>query len=478
MEEIFGIEVKMLFQALFSSIFDLYVFYKISNWKFKRKDYVFSVVFIGICAFVGSLTQINDFFIDIIQATMVFLFSYFIRKKKKIKLIIGLILFFELLDLLITISVEIILLLFNINFDSIIFIFLLIDFIIVCIIQKYYSEIYKLLNDRNSSIFIGLILYIYLSSAIVYSLALQNARITILFEVSLSLLILQIIFSVFAYLATVNIQKSLLTEREQKEQQLQLELANADRKAKAAENKELILKQQQLNSEMQQLQEYSSYLDKNEDDLRRFKYDYQNILNSLKVSAKEGDTEKVVKLLDQYTKTQFDQKALRKYKGVNHIHEKNLKSIAIAKLSKLYSLNLDYSFGYDRDIYHVPDNINILDLVRIIGITFDNAAEESLALIKETGNTSSARIDAMYYQENGDFEFEIRNRVRKISVSTDKLSQKNYTTKEHHMGLGLANVKEIAHKYEDTMIINYFIEDGWFTFDLTVLPDDENEVED
>jgi len=265
--------------------------------------------------------------------------------------------------------------------------------------------------------------------------------------------------------------------QEQKEQKFQLELANADRKAKEAENKELILKQQQLSSEMEQLQEYSNYLDKNEDDLHRFKHDYQNILNGLKVSAQEGNTAEVVKILDQYTETQFNKKALRKYNGVNHIHEKNLKSIAIAKLSKLYSLGLDYSFDCEHDISRIPDSVNILDLVRIIGITFDNAAEESQALIKETGNSNSARIDAMYYQENGDFEFEIRNRVRKSGVATDKISQKNYTTKKHHMGLGLANVKEITHKYEDSMIVNYYVDDGWFTFDLTILPDSESGTE-
>lgn len=465
-------------QGLISSIIDLFIFYKLSNWKFKKHDIIFSIIFISICAIISSTFKINDFIVDLFQIISILLFSYFVKKDKNIKPIIGAILFFELFDLLITINVEIVLLLFDINVGSSIFIFLLVDFLVICVIQKYYLKIHKLLNDQNSSIFIGLLLYIYLSSAIVYYLALQSTRMTILFEVSLSLLILQIIFSIFAYLAVVNIQKGLLTEQEQKEQQLKLKLANADRKAKEAENKELVLKQQRLKSEMQQLQEYSNYLDKNEDDLRRFKHDYQNILNGLKVSAKEGNIKQIVKMLDQYTNTQFDQKALRKYKGVNHIHEKNLKSIAIAKLSKLYSLDLDYSFDCEQDIRQIPASVNILDLIRIIGITFDNAAEESLALIKETGNPNSAQIDAMYYQENGDFEFEIRNRVRKDTVATDKISQKNFTTKKHHMGLGLANVKEITHKYEDTMIVNYYVDDGWFNFDLTILPDNESEVED
>ncbi|MCT7712700.1 MAG: GHKL domain-containing protein, partial [Lactobacillus crispatus] len=355
---------------------------------------------------------------------------------------------------------------------------LILGIIFALLIVMNKSHIYNLLMNKNGLIFVELTTYIYISTMIVYFFTVKINRMTTLFEVSLSLLILQIIFSIFAYSTVVNIQKKLLTEQEQKEQKLQLELANADRKAKEVENRELVLKQQKLKSEMRQLQEYSSYLDKNEDDLRRFKHDYQNILNSLKVSAQEGDTTKVVKILDQYTNTQFDQKALRKYKGVNHIHEKNLKSIAIAKLFKLYSLDLNYSFDCEQNISQIPKSVNILDLVRIIGIAFDNAAEESMALIKETDSTNNARVDAMYYQENGDFEFEIRNRVREATIATDKMSQKNFTTKKHHMGLGLANVKEITHKYEDVMIVNYYVDDGWFTFDLTILPDDENEIED
>lgn len=41
------------------------------------------------------------------------------------------------------------------------------------------------------------------------------------------------------------------------------------------------------------------------------------------------------------------------------------------------------------------------------------------------------------------------------------------------MGMGLANVTEMAKKYESTMMINYGIENDWFTFSLIILPDEE-----
>ena len=229
-------------------------------------------------------------------------------------------------------------------------------------------------------------------------------------------------------------------------------------------------KQKKLISENEQIKEYANYLDENEDDLRRFKHDYQNILNSLKVSAQEGDVKAVVEQLDRYSNNQFNQKVLRKYKGVNHVHIDELKSIAIAKLSKLYSMNINYSFGCSSEISSIPNTVDLIDITRIIGITFDNAAEESQELVKETNNPETAQISAMYYQENGDFEFEIRNRIRQKDLNVTQLKQKNYTTKEHHMGMGLANVNEIAKKYEDSMMINYEVKDGWFTFSLVILP--------
>ena len=237
--------------------------------------------------------------------------------------------------------------------------------------------------------------------------------------------------------------------------------------------KEIQTEQQQkrMEAEIAQLKEYSDYLDKNEDELRHFKHDYQDILNGLRISAEEGNTKDVVQQLAKYTDAQFDDKSLRKYQDVNHIHVEELKSIAITKLAKLYNEKFPYSFGCDVEIYRIPQSVNILDIVRIIGITFSNAIEES----RKFSDKSNAKVDAMYYQEDGNFEFKIRNKiVNDTKLSTDILSKEGYSTKKNHAGIGLANIKRIESKYEECMLINYGIEDGWFTFDLEIMPDNEN----
>nr|WP_258381209.1 GHKL domain-containing protein [Lactobacillus helveticus] len=298
-------------------------------------------------------------------------------------------------------------------------------------------------------------------------------------QVSLGILTFQTFFAILVYISMVHIQKELLTREEQERQKLQLQLMETKKENTEIKNRELVLKEHQSQVENQQLKEYSNYLDKNEDELRHFKHDYENLLNSLKISAEKGDSKSVVKQLAKYTNSQFDEKALRKYKGVNHIHVEELKSIVITKLAKLYNEKIPYSFGCEVEIYDIPKIVNIFDLVRIIGIAFDNAIEESQNLIKRTGDNNSAKVDAMYYQEDGNFEFKIRNRISKgTTLSPNVLSQEGYSTKQHHIGIGLANVKRIESKYEEFMLINYEIKNGWFTFELEIIPDNESMEED
>ena len=61
--------------------------------------------------------------------------------------------------------------------------------------------------------------------------------------------------------------------------------------------------------------------------------------------------------------------------------------------------------------------------------------------------------------------------------TSDILSKDGYSTKKHHTGIGLANVKQIELKYEEYMLVNYGIENGWFNFELEIMPDNEGGIE-
>ena len=447
-------------QGIISPVFDLWIFYKVFKYKFARKDIIFSLIFIALSIIFSFYKNSTDFAVSMIQVIVIIVY-FIVIKKQNVKIIFGATLVFELLDLVLGISTTIIELTIPVYYLDAGLVMLIEEILFVILIQINHLRIQRLLTDSNSNIFIGLLLYIYLASSIIYFFVLKDDKLSEVLDLSLGLLVLQITFSIFIYLAGLHIQKGLLSKQEQKNQELELQL--------------LLSKQRAIEIENKQLQEYTCYLDKNEDKLRRFKHDYQNLLDGLKISAQEDDVQAVINQLVEYSASHFNQKALRKYKGVNHIHDKNLKSIAIAKLTKLYDLKIDYSFGCDKDIYQIPRSVDVLDLIRIIGITFDNAIEESQKLINKTKQKNSARVDAMYYQEDGDFEFEIRNRIVDRNIDTNNIQKKNYSTKNGHMGLGLSNVQKIVHKYENSMLVKYSVQNGWFVFSLIVLPDCDGE---
>lgn len=447
-------------QGIISPIFDLWIFYKVFKYKFARKDIIFSLIFIALSIIFSFYKNSTDFAVSMIQVIVIIVY-FIVIKKQNVKIIFGATLVFELLDLVLGISTTIIELTIPVYYLDAGLVMLIEEILFVILIQINHLRIQRLLTDSNSNIFIGLLLYIYLASSIIYFFVLKDDKLSEVLDLSLGLLVLQITFSIFIYLAGLHIQKGLLSKQEQKNQELELQL--------------LLSKQRAIEIENKQLQEYTCYLDKNEDKLRRFKHDYQNLLDGLKISAQEDDVQAVINQLVEYSASHFNQKALRKYKGVNHIHDKNLKSIAIAKLTKLYDLKIDYSFGCDKDIYQIPRSVDVLDLIRIIGITFDNAIEESQKLINKNKQKNSARVDAMYYQEDGDFEFEIRNRIVDRNIDTNNIQKKNYSTKNGHMGLGLSNVQKIVHKYENSMLVKYSVQNGWFVFSLIVLPDCDGE---
>ena len=340
-------------QGIISPIFDLWIFYKVFKYKFARKDIIFSLIFIALSIIFSFYKNSTDFAVSMIQVIVIIVY-FIVIKKQNVKIIFGATLVFELLDLVLGISTTIIELTIPVYYLDAGLVMLIGEILFVILIQINHLIIQRLLTDSNSNIFIGLLLYIYLASSIIYFFVLKDDKLSEVLDLSLGLLVLQITFSIFIYLAGLHIQKGLLTKQEQKNQELELQL--------------LLSKQRAIEIENKQLQEYTCYLDKNEDKLRRFKHDYQNLLDGLRSGAQEDDVQAVINQLVEYSASHFNQKALRKYKGVNHIHDKNLKSIAIAKLTKLYDLKIDYSFGCDKDIYQIPRSVDVLDLIRIIGI--------------------------------------------------------------------------------------------------------------
>lgn len=434
---------KIVLYIIFSictSIVDTWCFFKIANLKitnFKKVTLALIIILIGASSLTGN---ISIAFLNLIE---IFVFVLYTKKYGSLILLVGSITSICTADLLIDIISD--MLSTNIIVGTTMRILLL--SLLVYIVSRFHKQINHHLSDQNRKIFVGILVYIYISSISISTVYIQTNSFTPLTLFFSAYIIVQTFFAIFIYYEMAAVQKKLLSKD----------------------------KQDKLKQQQKQLEEYASSLEKDEDDLRAFRHDYQNILNSLKISAQEGKVQEVVEKLDTYTKNNLNPKALLKYKDVNHIHIKSVKSIIITKLAEMYSLNIPYNFECRTDITKLPDYLNELDLVRIIGITIDNAIEESKSLIEEEHDIQRANINIMIYSAYpGGFEYRIRNKTRNQNIPTKQIQNPGFTTKIGHKGLGLDNVKQIASKYLD-MVISYNISDAYFDFYMSI---DEEDGED
>ena len=428
------------FLMLISGITDLWIFFRVSQIAASKKN----ILILGGVLFLlpilcGGVVELATFL-------EILFFIFYFRKSKEKNLAIGAILIVGVVDSIIDILGSILMELLHI--EDIIYLNLLVQISIILlavfIIEIFYKYLHSYLMKENHNVFIGLLIYLYVSTTltmIFYGQTQKNASLSMFFTI---FVLIQIVFAMATYVELINIQKHLLKKSQQ----------------------------DNLIKEQKQLQDYAQYLEESEDELRAFRHDYRNMFNSLKISAQEGNTKEVIQKLDEYTKANLNAKAFEKYRDVNHIKIKSLKSIIIAKLTEMYREHIPYNFECSSEITKLPKNINEIDLVRIVGISCDNAIEESKVLIEQS---QEAHIEIMAYSnERGEFEYEIQNKRGDSEISIKQIRQNGYSTKKSHSGLGLANINSIKNKYEN-MTISYEVPEGYFDFYLVIEPEEESE---
>ena len=223
---------------------------------------------------------------------------------------------------------------------------------------------------------------------------------------------------------------------------------------------------QLADQERENLRSYLQSVRKSEEELRRFKHDYQNMLRSLELSLKNDQASAALTSLKKYSDDILEKEELWQFKDVDRIADLQLQSLVIAKLQKLRRLQIRYIFEA-RQMIEIPAGIDVYDLIRIIGIAFDNAIEESISY--QAGGQVPA-VEIMFYRDQeSSLEFTIKNKLRDQQKSDlPAFGQKNFTSKRGHAGLGLSNVRELQEKYAN-LFVEYRIEGDEFVFALTVV---------
>lgn len=217
---------------------------------------------------------------------------------------------------------------------------------------------------------------------------------------------------------------------------------------------------QQKEREYIENQRYMEVMENQYQEIRKFRHDYKNILNSLEDFIVDRDYEG---LSDYYfnkikkTSTVIDQNDF-KLEAIGNIRVREVKSILAAKLISMQEKGIDAQLEVNGIIEEL--SIDSISLVRILGIFLDNSIEELEFLGK-------GKLTVALYKDVTAVHIIIQNSCREDIPKFHILKQRGFSLKGAGRGEGLSNVQELIRTLENVRLATS-ISDGTFTQKLTI----------
>lgn len=201
----------------------------------------------------------------------------------------------------------------------------------------------------------------------------------------------------------------------------------------------------ELENQKSQNQTLHMYIDELENihkNLRSFKHDYKNILSSIYVFILDRNVDGLKKYFEENI-LELEQKTDNTDVRLGFLQNlclDELKGVLVIKSMKAKEAGVDLKIEVHDVIEKV--NMDVIELIRILGILLDNAIEASSSTERPYILCSfSIEEEALVISVVNNFVGEIKD--------TDLLCESGYTTKPGNTGLGLNNMKKILEKYEE-----------------------------
>ena len=195
-------------------------------------------------------------------------------------------------------------------------------------------------------------------------------------------------------------------------------------------------------AKLEQQKKYILALEKNNNEIRKFKHDFNNIILGLDgyINNDNFDKEKLKKyfnstIMNFNNNIELNDIVIAK---LNSIKVSSLKSLITNKVLVAQNNNIDVDIniqGKINDFY-----TDEMQLSRILGILLDNAIEASLEL------THDKKIEINIIQIGKTTDIQISNTFNNIGTPIADFNKEGFSTKGTNRGLGLSSAHEIANK--------------------------------
>ena len=221
----------------------------------------------------------------------------------------------------------------------------------------------------------------------------------------------------------------------------------------------------EVEAEKQKLEQQKKYieaLERNNNEIRKFKHDFNNIILGLEGYITNNEVDNI-KLRDYFynnikdfnTKIELDNIVLSHLNNIKVLSIKNLlTNKIISAQNNDFKVNICIEDEID-DFY-----VNEMQLSRVLGIFLDNSLEAGLEL------DNNRFLELLILKVNKTIAIQITNTFKNNNLDIDKINKSGYSTKGENRGIGLSSANDIINKHN--MILNTRIEDNLFKQILTI----------
>ena len=424
---------KYIIKVLLISIPILYILKKQFSLKFNNKSYIlFIAIFSSI--YLASISSLGYFIIVFAAIPITFAFIY---NKIRVRIfnILIIILYITVLIKISEMVTAFLSIFIHIKPELINFIDLLIYCMLAVIITKkvkinldiiFIKEYRKIHIFLLSIIIFILIFYNYLS---IYSL-LGKEDIALYYMTIITISVFFILFSSITY----NLVKNTKIKSEVKSE----------------------------NQKLEQQKKYILALEKNNNEIRKFKHDFNNIILGLDgyINNDDFDKEKLKKyfnsaIMNFNNNIELNDIVIAK---LNSIKVSSLKSLITNKVLMAQNNNIDVDINIQDEIndFHTDE----MQLSRILGILLDNVIEASLEV------PDDKKIEVNIIQIDKTTDIQISNTFNNTGTPITDFNKEGFSTKGTNRGLGLSSAHEIADKLN--MLLNTEIDGNTFIQNLSI----------
>ena len=215
-------------------------------------------------------------------------------------------------------------------------------------------------------------------------------------------------------------------------------------------------------AKLEQQKKYILALEKNNNEIKKFKHDFNNIILGLDgyINNDDFNKEKLKKYLNSTIMTFNNNIELNDIviAKLNSIKVSSLKSLITNKVLMAQNNNIDVNINTQGEITNFYTDE--MQLSRILGILLDNAIEASLEV------PDDKKIEVNIIQIDKTTDIQISNTFNNTGTPITDFNKEGFSTKGTNRGLGLSSAHEIANKLN--MLLNTEIDRNTFVQILTI----------